>query len=468
MKRYIVFVALLLVMSAGAFAQLDFTGWKSPQNSATAGRYRSAADNFIRPDAFTGVSFKTFYAVASFADNSMAQLGFATKISNMYLGVAYRGKFWSNFASFDYTETEVPNWGGVAGNTKTVPVYSRTNIVTDPFDSTEPLNSVAILLGLPDMNMGFRLAFTTDYQYKKFEASVISSIQVKSAEAGDGKITPQLAWSMTKALTDKGIQPYVVLDLAFVSDFRKYEEADGSGTRIGTSKNNFAPTLSVGLGGYTLYQNESNFKLTADLAYALSLYLYANEYSYLDPSNNDWKTKKVNGTWNGSTVLQEYSASNNTITPSLAGQWSGGPLALKFQLSLPIAIDGSITQNKSIDADFKDLGDKSTQTTVSFIPKLSLGAQWKVFSMLTFNIGDTVVFNDGSYLQTTQAAHKTVKSVSGNTTNKFSLGVTFMPTENLSFEATNGISTTNNGLDTFATGSNGLFFFGGLLASLKF
>jgi len=483
MKGRIVFVmaVMLSALVGNLWAQLGMEGWASPQSDATQGRYRSAADNFIRPDAYTGVSFDSFFSMASFRATNRAQLGYATKFGDTYVAAAYGGSFWANYTNFSYTEG---NTAWQPGGTKSVPNYSSLS-----FNTGTPENRVALMLGIADM--GFRLTFSSTYESLSIKEDFVSSGDAyKSYEAARGAITPQLAWSMAKDLTPEGIKPYVVFDLGFAQSYTKQEKYDIATTSfqdvvVISSNNHVDPRLRVGLGGYTFYKNDSGFKAIADLDYDLLMQFYSNEYSYTD--GGKYKISKISGR-NNSGALSEYSYFNNLITPSVAGQWSGGPLALRFKLNLPVGIisEPSTGVYAKANGDLGKNGADSTTTTVSFSPDLRLAAQWKAMSKLTLNIGGRInpsvkretVETDATYtmdVKNSDSSSKKVTDTFNGTTNQLTAGVTFLPTSNMIFEVSSGVSNTtlpanatNNDINVFDTSKDGLLYFSNFLVSLKF
>jgi hypothetical protein len=120
MKRIILVAVLFAAMTTVAFTQAVEGFAASPQSIATQGRYRSTADNFIRPDSFSGVSFEKFFFMTSFASTTEARLGFATKLGSAYLGLGYSGTFWTNVATPLTYREEYSAWPAGA---KTIPVY---------------------------------------------------------------------------------------------------------------------------------------------------------------------------------------------------------------------------------------------------------------------------------------------------------------------------------------------------------
>jgi hypothetical protein len=447
LKRFIVFKALILISAAVVFAQLEMPGTSgSPTSHSTSGLFGSDADAFIDPSAFTGVTFDKFYSMVSYGDigSSRAEFGFATKIGGMYVAAAYGGSFWAGYTELSYTET-TGNWNG---EEKKFKIYDID--LDDPFDgSGTPENRIGILVGLADM--GFRFTFSSvGHEWISFKDVYIGlGVQAKSYNVDRGYINPQLAWAMTKPLTEKGIQPYAVLDLEFHRDSVKYEDVNApySGINVIRSANYFVPALAVGLGGYTVYKSDGNFELSADFEYQIGFGIFSNDYSYVD--GGSWKTKTINGTNDGAN-LQEVFINAHIIKPSFTGSWSGGPLGLKFQLSLPVEISGTTTRPiYDYDNDGKLVRySKITTSSIGFNPVLALGMQWQILpDKLTMNAGGELRVSGGS-IETTKydgSGLKEVEDTKGSfTSGNLSVGFTFNPTANLSFDVCTGISLGND------------------------
>jgi hypothetical protein len=506
MKNRVFTLVLLLFMIAvaGAGAQnLPGSIWTSPQSTATEGRYRSNADDFIRPDAYSGVKFNKWFGLVAFNSKvdaegtdigALATAGFATKVSNLYIGAFYSGDFWTwapanNYTERQFTEAEAPA-GGV-GN-KTYNVYNTINVVT------RPVNNASILVGVADM--GFRLTYRTNYQFFDKSDMVIgndsSGYQLyKSYWAEDGYIAPQIAWAMAKDLTKNGIRPYVTFDLIFNRNSQKMETVgadidDNSGEKILNSENRIDPSFAAGMGGYTFY-NKDGFKGSADVDYVLTLNVYDNAYSYVE--NGKYKTGNIKGTFRVSGLpLQERSYVFNSLTPSLSGSWSREKLALKFKLNLPLtltneesSIMGLNDSNKLINAGMSD-----TIATFTFRPDLRLALQYKIIpDRLTLNAGariqttaitirennrtdySSASANLGEKLSSSKVHEASFADNSGGGSrfvSRFHIGPTFNFTENAWVEASTGVSNAygDGAIDIFAPG--GLFSFGSILVALKF
>jgi hypothetical protein len=463
--------------------------WTSPQSSTTEGRYRSNADDFIRPDSYTGVKLDKWFGMASFLaagegiDEMIPTVGFATKVNNIYIGALYTGNLWTGLQVNNYTEREfvAAPIGLEAG--KTYNVYDTINV------SAAAGNNIALLIGVA--NMGFRLTWRTNHQAFKENDIVINDmiggyILYKSYETDMGYMAPQIAWAMAKDLSENGIRPYAALDLVFYREFLKSQAADDtiSGERIEYSKNRFDPAFSAGLGGYTLY-NKDGFKLSGDLDYVLTINLYNNEYSYVE--NDVYKTGKINGTFseNSNPFVQEFFVSNS-LTPSLSGSWSKDALSLKFKLNLPITLSSRESNGADIEANgtlfYKGLS--VSTTTFTFRPDLRLAMQYKILpDRLNLNVGariqattlssvkvDQISYdNDGSVVPgSKEKIHR--DSVGNNFVSRFNFGAVFYFTENAWLEATTGVTNAfgDGAINVFSLGEGGLFAFGSVLFGLKF
>jgi hypothetical protein len=464
--------------------------WTSPQSSTTEGRYRSNADDFIRPDSYTGVKFDKWFGMTSFlwageenSGDAIATAGFAARISKVYIGALYTGNFWTNMQINNYTEREfaAAPAGGVDG--KTYNDYSSISV------SADPGNNFALLIGIADM--GFRLTYRTNYQAFKESGIVTGNQLYKNYETDEGYIAPQIAWAMAKDLTKNGIRPYAAVDLVFYREYKKTETSgadsnNNTGTRIVYSKNRFDPSLSVGLGGYTLY-NKDGFKLSCDLDYALTLNFYDNEFGYAE--GGVYKTGKIKGTFSENGNLAEEFSVSNLLTPSLSGSWSRDALALKFKLNLPLKLSGRESNLVDLNSENKLIysGPSESTTTFTFQPDLRLAFQYKI-------IPNRLTLNTGARIQATAFTAETVEQKSYDNTgrevagskqkihrdsvlnpatgtqfvSRFNIGPSFNFTENVWVEATTGVTKVfgEGAVDVFAPG--GLLSFGSILVGLKF
>jgi hypothetical protein len=506
MKNRVFTLALLSIIAAtGVWAQ-NLPGipgtnvssiWSSPQSSTTEGRYRSNADDFIRPDNYTNVKFNKWFGMVAFltepgeyTQDAIATVGFATKVNNLYIGAFYGGNFWAGAPVNDYTEQKftAPPAGGVAD--KTYNVY--TNVGVSPLKA---INNAALLFGFADM--GFRLTYRTNHQsFNKNDIVIgtgfgpnVTYQLYKNYRAELGYIAPQIAWAMAKNLTDKGIRPYATLDLVFDRNYQKQETVGSDGTATGEkvveSVNHFDPSLALGLGGYT-FHNKDGFRASFDFDYVLSLNIFDNEYSYEE--NGQYKTAKIKGTSSPATVpLIEQSKVTNLLTPSLSGQWGSDRLALRFKLNMVLGLDFEEKHNMKLDAANKPIYHTESQsfTVFTFRPDIRLALQYKIVpDRLTLNAGariqapaftqrttDLKSYDEGTLVESSKKHETTYNDNTGTGSrfaSRFSLGATFNFTENVWVEAGTGVKDTwgEGAIDIFAPG--GLFSFGNLMVGLKF
>jgi len=500
MKNKIFSLALLLSMSmivtAGVWAQnLPASIWTSPQSATTEGRYRSNADDFIRPDAYLGVKFNKWFGLLSFLwdENNnnyhapYATAGFATKVNGIYIGTFYSGNLWTGAPVYNYTEREIVPNGGVSG--KSYSVYDPINVAV----MSPPVNNFSVLIGVKDM--GFRLTYRTNHQSFSENDIVLGATGnstgqlYKSYSAGSGYLAPQFAWAMAKDLTKGGIRPYVTIDLVFNRDNQDSEtagpDANGvSGSKIGRSGNHLDPSFGLGLGGYTVY-NKDGFKLSCDLDYVLTLNIYDNEYSYEE--NGVYKTGTIKGTYSPSQVpFTEKSYVYNSVTPSLSGSWSQDKVALKFKLNMPLTFVNEeaspMVEDAATPGNLIYIGTSASTFSFSFRPDIRFAMQYKIIpDKLTLNVGariqataitlntisQTQYNNSGDVLSGSER-HESSYGGSGNFVSRFSIGPTFNFTENIWLEANTGVTNAygDGAIDIFAPG--GLFSFGNILVALKF
>jgi len=512
-KKFIGIAVLITVMAGSVFAQsipgvinvdssnsninvFDIlgSGFESPQSQATQGLFTSAADDFITPTAYTDVGLKKWYGMASFADTSIATLGYATKFGGgggeegeggggLYLGLFYSGSFWANVKAFNYSEGTT-SW---LGSTKNVRSYTSapTFTATDP----SPYNQIAILIGVADM--GFRLSFITTHQiFTINDDTLLGTTPYKTYKDEHGIISPQLAWGMAKDLTEKGIRPYFTFDLHFFRDYQISEQYVQSGGNyvvsepsVGRSNNAVAPEFNLGLGGFTLAEKDG-WATSLDLTAGLLIVGFDNEYNYTD-SNSKKDIKKIKGIGGSGTSLAEISASLFSIAPSLGTEWIGEKLSLKANLDLNFGFSGldmNPMEVKNNAGDLQKDGTTAKAAGFAFNPDLQLAAQWQLASKLFVNAGGRInlnavtvittegkIYNDGN--EVANSDYKSVATTYGDTENHFTLGVTLNPITNLSIEATTGLAVSNktsNNMNVFSTGNEGLFNFASILVSLKF
>jgi len=494
MKNKLVLVALLLAVNFSAlWAQgLPADIWSSPQNIATEGRFRSDADDFIRVDAFTNLSFDNWFGMVSFnqdaQNRAIATLGFATNVRNIYVAAFYNGNFWANAPVNNPIERQFGPGNAPAGGQPGVThrVFGHINVAPDP------INNIALLIGVADM--GFRLTYRTNHQSFRDSNIVIQggtaaapTFQLyRNFRAAQGHMAPQIAWGMARNLTENGIRPHAALDLEFNRHFSRMEtagpNADGNtGERVERSSNHFAPRLAVGSGSFTFFRNDGGFSSSAYFDYELALRIYNNEFSYLD--GNTFRIGQIRGTnIPGTFPLVERSYMSNTFIPAISGSWRQDRIALGFRLNLPLMFSSerSAIMGLSPSNDLINAGTSDSRTTFTFQPDLRLGLQYVLVpGRFTLNAGARIqttaislarifreVYNEDGNRVYSERRH--LDSYGGTFASNFHIGLNFNFLENIWVEATTGISGAfgNQAIDIFMPG--GLFSFGRIMVGLRF
>jgi len=497
MKKFIVLMMMIAMLAGSIFAQsmglpnpnlfngdtvntASGGGFTSPQGAATQGRIRSSADDLVRPDAFVGIRYDNWFGFTSLANSSRASLGYTTKFGGgeeggnpFFLSLFYTGSLWTNAHQTTFEDGRT-NWLGEDKND------IRTYTAGTSLTAASPLNQFAVLFGFADM--GIRLAFTSTYKSFNDTNFISGTEPYDYIDIGRGIISPQLAWSMTKNLTTKGIRPFATVDVVFSNDFDKergfiYDDVADEWTKdkddqvINHSRNNTLIEFGAGMGGYII-ADKNSWRTQVDLEYRLQYYIFDNEYLY-----GDNKFSTFSGINTGD-ALTERSLITNRIRPILVTQWNGDRLQLRGKLDLNI----DLTNNSFTPMYIKDtngtLGINGTTRDVSifaFNPDLRLAARWQAAPRLFINFGTRI--NQTTSITTTNgdeyeddvkennSSYKRTATSFGPTTNQFTLGVTLNATDRLFIEATSGVGT-NNGLSVFDTA--GPLNFTSLLIGLRF
>jgi len=509
-----------ILFTLAAFAALVFIGGQlyaspvliaSPQRNGTAGRFGSEADDFMSVRNYVNLNFDKWFSAVSFFENrsipdllgvwssfggtDMAQLGFAVKLSDVYIGAYYGGNAYrsigkigsindKNVTIYQYTEMEMPFFG----NPAVMRVYDREpQFVTGEREII--YNEFALLLGIADM--GFRLSLAGNYQIFSLDNFALNQSgnvsYYKSWQQELGKVNPELAWAFTKELLPgRGIKPEVKIDLIFNQDNLRDElytaAGETNGVRVRKAQNHFNLGLFAGLGGFTIQQT-GNFKWGFDFEYGANIYFFNNEYSYTD-ANGKNQIKKIKGELQNNGLLVEKSRNRHLITPSLNASWSGERIKLSGRFGFPVELD-NLTETESAlksgdtsGAYVKHGTDKTTDTVV-LAPALDLGLQWAVIpEKLFLNTGGAVTFGSVRMITVDQTLYSQGEVIPGasvatntafaNAETQLRFGVTFNPIKHVGLQFTCGVNTGNNSINVFGTGSTGLFSFANVLATVKF
>ena len=515
--------AVVMALIAGSLHADPIFNANSPQGDVTQGKFESGSDYFMSVGNYAQMDFNKWWGVVSYKQqpgdrdksnysSDLAQLGFATRLGGLYVGLSYIGDGWKGFGTpkggvtpNKYTEQVL-----TGGKTwKVFPNNPRLN------EGVGPGNEASILVGFADM--GFKLYYATNFISNKVSDFVVDTGALeyqKYYQEEAGHINPGIAWGMTRPLTSRGIKPKVTVDLDFFRDNQIWEffaepgdpylhpgdpslsPYETTGMQVQASNNKFTPGISLGLGGFTLVE-QNNFSLSADLDYGIKMDLYDNEYSYQDAANKYHTKVLKGGRTHNSTMFADIFEISHALTPSISVGWSGERLGVAGKLSLPM---GTYAKNETYKILKKDsmgvaIGDGSlvidgyneVTTTYSFNPEFDLAMQWAIIPsrlflnagsktnvlQLTYQTLEITAYTNG-VMDTTQLEEGKAKEIKNNAetlTTTLYLGLTFNITKNIEFQAMLGVDS-NNVVNvfsnSFSNGIGGFLNFGNLLVSLKF
>lgn len=244
MKKTFKVVAMLLfvlVTSTFVFAQTSST------YTGTAGTLRDDADNFMDVRYYNEVDFSNFFVMTSLSLNK-ANLGFAKKFDNLYLGTYYNGTLWD---------------GGSSTKTTTEDSVSSTKNFegTHEFDLLVGFDNMALKL---DTTFDFNDTYTAqDKDTKETEKDSISSFY--------------LTWGGLSIPVEKGnFKPWTRIGLYLSDKTEKTVQTSGDSTYTLTDKSGNLNLLSITLASDFESGDKDSFFSVAGLAYSFNTAVGAN------------------------------------------------------------------------------------------------------------------------------------------------------------------------------------------------
>jgi len=493
-KKLIMIAVLLLAAVTGAFAQAG---------AITDYMFGLPGENYMEVQWYPESGFEKFYVQAGFTGK--ADLGFATKIGGIYVGVSYTGGIFNQY-NWNYEESVV----SFRGADKKIKQYKTPDDwykgTDDPYDPNiiypfeRPVDhNLGILVGIADM--GFRFDFGSDYQlFEVKEDVVVDGGQYKSYRTEYGNITPSLKFGMAKDLTPNGIRPSVQLSLGFHVDQSQTEQYNDSSPYtkravniknaegINNGTDNYTDLgLALNLGGYTfmsrknLFTKENEFSFSVDLDYSLNSKLYGkNQYTYSNIDATAYTFEKE-GRFGDTNTAFDTNIKNGThvIEPSVQVQWNVDKIGLGAKLHLPVTIgfDESTTNLITYGTTSYSIKETATtkETSIEFAPRLNLGGVYRlVISKFHINMGAEIGLSSAES-KTVEVSPKddsskktiSVTNETNGTHSQFTIGASLFLTRNVILDAYTGVRDRRD-LNFFGTGEGSVTYFGGILLMLSF
>ena len=458
---------LILTGAAVVYAQT------SPTSGATGGRFTTDVDNFISTTDWAGVPVENWFSYLNIGNSTGGlnaygpwEIGFAKKLSKLYIGLSYSGKFWNGSSGFgtitDHTD------GTYDG--PTVDISDLAN-VTFPTSSggifASSTNVVSLLFGFEN-GMAVKIKFTEANAFNRTEGDIIvddgTSQRIGFGRYLNGSFTPSVEWGTAKPLSfgKFAIKPKVTLDLQV--GFNEQEVQVGGETVWADFHSNIlTPTLAVDSGANTFWSsNGGSFGI--GIVDKVS-FRYQDVPGGQDAQVGDWK---------------------NVFTPyARFTQVLGDSFTVKAALDVPFSIQAGskLGMYDAVVTNGDDPSPTNNSHNASF-PRIRIGAQYKFKGgKLALNAGVNVflpalVYSDATY---TTDANGNVETVTGDYSWKWvtksalqelGLGASFKFTDNAMLDLRTAIAlspdaTSNTGLlDNQVTKS--LFNWIGLVFSLTF
>ena len=238
MKKIFKIVAtllLVLVTSTFVFAQTSRTYY------GTAGTLRDEADNFMDVRYFNEVDFSNFWAWTNIS-SSYANLGFAKKFDELYLGAYYSGYLLNSLTKTESKEI----------SSEEIVSYTKDEAGMHEFDLLFGFSGMALKL---NTNFNINSTYTSETNYEKNSQYIFD-----------------LAWGgLSVPVENFALRPYASIGYAF-ADASRYTEDDtipGIVTKKTDKSGNWG-LLTVSLGSDLEWGDKSGFFSVAGLTYALS------------------------------------------------------------------------------------------------------------------------------------------------------------------------------------------------------
>jgi len=380
----------------------DLKTLKSNTNASTAGIYGNDVDNFINYHKFDTVlkdGAKWFgFVTGRTIQGGVADLGYATNLGGIYLGVWYRG----NIAYVPKASAADPY-----GDTfkyyeqyNLTPTYNANDVLTQTEETTvyldqkwlQSANKIEFLIGVAGqgIKVGFAEAYQTDLNagpktvfnnglnqwtnpftvidYKDGRKDYYNEVTEYRSEQGNLK--PYLGWGTNIAIGDMNLMPYVDLGLTISNDisinnYQNYTEVNGAKQNVtrtvGNGNNNGKLTPDIQAGAKLDLAKKGTTVTQLGLKYNAQFDLYSNDYSasgVSGTSNNgtvSWSTGQIDNVSETNTTKTTVNSANltfddrtkfqNTITPSY--KITGEPFEnfkLGFSAGIPVTF-GSESEN---------------------------------------------------------------------------------------------------------------------------
>jgi hypothetical protein len=370
-------VVLMLTGAAAVYAQ------KSPTSEATGGRFTTDVDNFISTTDWAGVPVTNWFSYLNIGNSKGGldgdtpwEIGFAKKLSSLYIALSYSGKWWSGRSGFGtITDNMNGTYSGPSVNVNLETGIAAFSTSVSGGISAADKNVVSMLFGFASGG-ALKLKLTEDNAFRRKEGAIIvertdnPGIQtIGFARILDGKLTPSVEWGFANPVEfgKFSIKPKATLDLKIGFDEQEVQ-VDGETLWASRANNQLSPTLTLDSGANTFWSANGG-SLGVGIA---------------DKFTFDYKDTTVE---NDPAIGRDAKASNwkNVFTPYVRfTQVLDDALSVKAALDLPFSVeegarlgfyDATVSPAASLASYVSDNDDD--QKKAAAWPRLRVGAQYK-------------------------------------------------------------------------------------------
>ena len=372
-KKMMMFIAgLVLLAAAPVFAQVpSAVGSTTNQKSTSGGRFGGDIDNYMDTKGWGGIAFDQhfFFIGGRYQGRVNPALGYATKLGDYYLGLYFRG----TIVQGDNTHHNAPwdsNW-------------DKDENGSSKFTLND---NVAVLFGVPQIG-GFRLDWiasdetgTTGPAFEKFKG-VTRTYNGETIDFAEGEAAGSMGFVLSYGNTFAG---KIKADAAV--GFATPDTLTVTGGQVGTDAFKFTQSKDTKVyiklgGGYTL-----NTTSSVDGDYSLTI-MPGMEWE--QTKGSDETSRKDAGAFR-QIINVNYSKTFN---------WDDKiSMKIKPNVAFNIFSEQEVYETESASVD------NGKQTTLTVIPTIALGVQYKATGRLSLYTGTTVTLFDLSSKTTEKGA----------------------------------------------------------------
>jgi len=355
----------------------------SNQSEATAGVFGTDVDNYMNVNYYDEVNFNKWFGFVGGNTSGIFNLGYATKLKDIYLGGFYTGNVLRT--NTDETTRLTTTW-----DPSLQQMLTRVDEKTYTRTTTNTNNNIAALVGLTGLNMGIKVGFlenitTYNTPYNAGRNGGVSTVTQNADgsitysnndslnyEESSGDLIPYLEWGMKLKVGSYTLTPRVAAAVNFFQDklidkFYGAARTEYNGIIAGqeridrSGRNNGYTALGIGVGA-DFYLNENMY---VGLDYILGMNIYSQSLGDAGrsgsvsgtinwTSGNNYSTidKYIDRIEKYNTVeitVNERSHMSHEITPSFWKEWKdnvfGENVKLGVLVKLPITITSGFASN---------------------------------------------------------------------------------------------------------------------------